>query len=60
VGFAAVRAEAGETASVSIPVPARRLAYWDGAWVVEPGLYTLRVGASATDVPLRVDWTVDA
>jgi beta-glucosidase len=60
VGFAAVRAEAGETASVSIPVPARRLAYWDGAWVVEPGLYTLRVGASATDVPLSVDWTVDA
>ncbi len=60
VGFAAVRAEAGETVTASIPIPARRLAYWDDAWVVEPGVYTLRAGASVTDLPLTVDWTVDA
>jgi beta-glucosidase len=60
VGFAAVRAEAGETVTVSIPVPARRLAHWDGAWVVEPGLYTLKVGGSVAELPLAVDWTVDA
>lgn len=59
VGFAAVRAEAGETVTVSIPVPARRLAHWDGAWVVEPGLYTLKAGASVAELPLAVDWTVD-
>ena len=45
VGFAAVRAEAGETVAVSIPVPARRFAHWDGEWVVEPGAYTLRAGS---------------
>ena len=60
VGFAAVRAEAGETVTVSIPIPSRRLAYWDDAWVVEPGVYTLRAGASVADLPLTVDWTVDA
>ena len=60
VGFAAVRAEAGETVTASIPIPARRLAYWDDAWVVEPGVYTLRAGASVADLPLTVDWTVDA
>ncbi len=60
VGFAVVRAEAGETVAVSIPVPARRLAHWDGQWVVEPGAYTLRAGASVAELPLSVDWTVDA
>ena len=60
VGFAAIRAEAGEAVTVSIPVPARRLAYWDGAWVVEPGHYTLKAGASVADLRLAVDWAVDA
>ena len=60
VGFAVVRAAAGETVRVSIPVPARRLAYWNDAWIVEPGLYTLRIGGSVAELPLSVDWTVDA
>ncbi|HET9996621.1 MAG TPA: glycoside hydrolase family 3 C-terminal domain-containing protein [Nocardioides sp.] len=60
VGFAAVRADAGETVSVSIPVPARRLAYWDDKWVIEPGAYRLRVGASVAELPLDLEWTVDA
>ncbi len=60
VGFAVVRAAAGETATVTVPVPARRLAHWDGAWVVEPGDYTLRVGPSVQDLPLALSWTVDA
>ena len=60
VGFAVVRADAGETVSVSVPVPARRLAHWTGEWIVEPGAYTLRVGASVADLPLACDWTVDA
>ena len=45
VGFATVHAAPGETVTATIPVPARRLAHWDGGWVVseleliEPGLY---------------------
>jgi len=64
VGHAVVRAEAGATASVVVPVPARRLAHWvggrDGDWSVEPGAYTLHVGASVADLPLSVEWTVPA
>ena len=46
--------------TVAIPIPARRLAHWADDWVVEPGAYTLRAGASVADLPLTVDWTVDA
>ncbi|MGC5170546.1 glycoside hydrolase family 3 protein [Microbacterium sp. DT81.1] len=60
VGFAVVRADAGETVSVSVPVPARRLAHWTGEWTVEPGAYALRVGPSVAELPLRTEWTVDA
>ena len=58
VGFATVRAKAGETVRARIPVPPRRLAHWDGEWVVEPGDYTLRVGGSVADLPLSLTWTV--
>ena len=61
VGFAVVRADAGETVVVSVPVAARRLAHWDGDWQLEPGAYTLSAGASVDDLPLdRDDWTVEA
>nr|AGA60132.1 glycoside hydrolase [Microbacterium sp. Gsoil167] len=56
VGFAAVRAEPGETVTAVIPVPPRRLAHWAGDWVVEPGQYTLRIGPSVVELPLSVDW----
>jgi beta-glucosidase len=58
VGFAVVRAEAGQSATVRVEVPARRLAYWDGGWRVEPGEYRLRVGPSVADLPLAAEWTV--
>ncbi|MEV5069709.1 glycoside hydrolase family 3 C-terminal domain-containing protein [Microbacterium sp. LMI12-1-1.1] len=57
VGFATVHAAAGETVTAAIPVPSRRLAHWAGEWVVEPGDYTLRAGASVADLPLTVNWT---
>lgn len=44
VGFAAVRAAAGETAVARVTVRARDLAHWDGGWVLEPGEFTLAVG----------------
>lgn len=59
VGFAAVHAAAGETVTASIPLPARRFAHWTGEWSVEPGAYTLRVGASVVDLPLSVEWTME-
>lgn len=56
VGFATVQAEAGETVTAHVPVPRRRLAHWSGEWVVEPGEYTLRAGASVADLPLSTPW----
>ena len=59
VGFATVEAAPGETVTARIPVPARRLAHWAGEWVVEPGAYTLRAGASVADLPLSLEWTIE-
>ncbi|MFD1718047.1 beta-glucosidase [Georgenia deserti] len=58
VGSAVVRAVAGESVTARVPVPARRLAHYDGGWHVEPGSYTLQVGASATNLPLDLDWEI--
>ena len=61
IGFAAVTLDAGASATVSVPVPDRRLAHWDGAgWSVEPGTYTLRAGSSVVELPLALDWEVSA
>jgi beta-glucosidase len=53
VGFAPVRLDAGTSAEVSIEVPARAFAHWeggqDGRWAYEPGTFTLHVGASVVD-----------
>ncbi|ROS75637.1 beta-glucosidase [Curtobacterium sp. PhB130] len=49
VGFAPVRLDAGESTEVSIEVPARAFAYWDGAWAYEPGTFALHVGSSVVD-----------
>ncbi|RKS92953.1 beta-glucosidase [Microbacterium sp. AG790] len=61
VGFEAVTVEAGASATVSIALPERRLAHWDGdGWSVEPGTFALRVGSSVAQLPLSVDWEVSA
>jgi beta-glucosidase len=52
VGFAPVRVPAGERAQVQVSVPTRLLAYWQDGWRYEPGVYQLRVGTSAVDLPL--------
>lgn len=58
VGFAVIRAAAGETVEATIPVPRRALAYWDGGWQFEAGDYVLRLGSSATDLPLALTVTL--
>ncbi|MET8110943.1 beta-glucosidase family protein [Streptomyces prasinus] len=51
-GYAAVRAEAGRTASAEVVVGPRALRHWseaDRGWATEPGPYRLMVGRSAGD-----------
>jgi hypothetical protein len=55
VGFAVVSADPGETVTVDVPLDRRAFAYWsveDGAWVDEPGEFTLAVGRSVQDTAL--------
>ncbi|UWD82154.1 glycoside hydrolase family 3 C-terminal domain-containing protein [Curtobacterium flaccumfaciens] len=49
IGFAPVRLAAGASTEVSIEVPARAFAHWDGSWQYESGTFTLHVGASVSD-----------
>ncbi|WP_412872129.1 glycoside hydrolase family 3 C-terminal domain-containing protein [Curtobacterium flaccumfaciens] len=49
VGFAPVRLAAGASTEISIEVPARAFAHWDGSWQYESGTFTLHVGASVVD-----------
>ena len=61
VGYGVVRAAAGETVTARIALPARRFAHWNGAgWQVEPGTYTLRIGASVAASNLELDWSINA
>ena len=58
VGSSVVRVPAGQRATVEVAVPTRYLAHWDAGWTSEPGDYTLRVGTSAVDLPLRTVLTL--
>ncbi|GAA5078264.1 beta-glucosidase [Thermocatellispora tengchongensis] len=52
-GFAKVRLDPGETATVEIDLPRRAFAYWDvrvGRWAVAPGDYRIEVCADANTV----------
>jgi beta-glucosidase len=48
-GFETVTLAAGETRAVATTLPARRLAHWDGAWVVEPGDYRVVAALDVSD-----------
>ena len=54
-GFARVSLAHGEEREVTIPLNDRSFALWSVAkmdWVVEPGVYELRIGASSRDIRL--------
>jgi beta-glucosidase len=54
-GFAPVEADAGETVTATVTVPARAFEHWDAAarsWTVEPGTFTLAAGPSSADPAL--------
>jgi len=55
-GFRRVMLKAGETKTVTIPLKAADLAYWDAskkAWVVEADTVKLMVGGSSADLKLE-------
>jgi beta-glucosidase len=55
--FARVHLEHGQTARVTVSIPAAQLRFWDVAnkqYVVEPGEYELLIGAASDDISLRV------
>jgi beta-glucosidase len=61
-GFKRVTLVSGQTRTVSFKLPASSLAYWDTgshAWVVEPGVVELQVGASSADIRVRRQITVN-
>ncbi|WP_083869749.1 glycoside hydrolase family 3 protein [Modestobacter italicus] len=60
VGSAPVRVPAGQTAQVEVAVPTRYLAHWAGGWQYEPGVYRLRVGTTAVELPLETTLEVSA
>jgi len=60
-GFQKVSVEAGKSATVTIKVPVKELAYYNVAtkkWTVEPGKYTLNVGNSSRDIKSKIDVTI--
>ncbi len=59
-GFTKVSVEAGASARAQVELDARAFSFWHPVlrrWVVEPGTFTVLVGASSRDVRLRA--TVD-
>jgi beta-glucosidase len=58
-GFTKVDLGPGESTTVSFHLGARDLSYWNGGWVLEPGEFTLAVGASSRDLRLTTTVEVD-
>jgi beta-glucosidase len=60
-GSAVVRAEAGASVEVVIPLRSRSFSHWEGDlagnWAFEPGTFTVRVGSSVIDLPLSLELT---
>lgn len=60
-GFQRVTLNAGERKTISIPLTAQRLAYWDiskDGWQVERDSIEIRLGASSSDIRLKKILTV--
>jgi len=60
--FKKVKIAAGETASVTLTIPVKDLAYYDvktSKWVVEPGKYKLLAGTSSRDIEQSGTITVE-
>ncbi len=60
-GFIRVHLPEGNTAHITLSVPAERFRYWDTtkkAYVVEPGKYQLLIGGASDDIKLKVPFKI--
>ena len=60
-GFERVTLQPGETRTVSITVPAAKLAFYDEkthGFLVEPGIFKVYVGSSSEDIRLKTQFAV--
>jgi beta-glucosidase len=60
-GFKRVAIAAGATATVTMPLPYRDVAYWDStssSWMVENGSVQILVGGSSADADLKLSKTI--
>lgn len=60
-GFQKVLVKAGKSATVTIQVPVKELAYYNvdtKKWTVEPGNYTFKLGSSSRDIKREVVVTI--
>ncbi|MBP3660036.1 MAG: fibronectin type III-like domain-contianing protein, partial [Oscillospiraceae bacterium] len=58
-GFQKLFLQPGQTGTVTFPLTDRTFALWQDGWVVPGGTYTLHVGGSSRDLPLRGALTLD-
>jgi beta-glucosidase len=61
-GFEKVRLAPGETKHVTLTLDARAFSYWDESahkWTIDPGKFTILVGDSNENTPLKGDLTVN-
>ena len=61
-GFEKVRLAPGETKHVTLTLDARAFSYWDESahkWTIDPGKFTILVGDSSENTPLKGDLTVN-
>jgi beta-glucosidase len=56
-GYAIAEAGPGEEVAVTVEVPPRTLAHWDGGWTVEPGTFRLEAGRSSRDLRVSAEVT---
>ena len=56
--FAKVSLEPDESTTVRFHLDRRAFAFWDGEWVVEPGVFDLLCGSSSADIRARAALTM--
>ena len=60
-GFQRVALKAGQQQTVTIPLRFSDLCHWDEAaqsWMLEPGNFTIMVGGSSADLPIKTSITL--
>ena len=56
--FEKIELEPDETKTVRFTLDRRAFAFWDGEWVVEPGVFDLQCGSSSHDIRARAALTL--